>query len=549
MKALIKYVVVLLIFLSHFDSPLNASHLVGGTMSYEYIGDTSGIPHHYKINITLYRTTRYTTFNNVLGPTVCITSSCFPNQTVTIGLAPGYPPNGTAVGENANCVTLNPNTTDFFEHKLEGFVELPGTCSDFSFKYAMVCCRVGYANFANVFGGTGITNRLEALLNNTRGENTSPQFVFNEAVINLCQSQNVSINHYAIEPDGDSLQYAFDYVSNGNSCDTAFNVSYDPPYTFDQPFPAELPGTTIDQQTGEILFKSTSASGNFIYAFEVIEYRWVNQLNAYVKVGSSYTEGWVSFGGSCRPNVIDGPDLSNNHHPKQNYPASILNRMEDVLLIPNADTVAGSGSSAEVSLHRVSYNCLSNSIDLYFENNIRCNTIAPDGSDFRILSPDSVLVPISAAIPNCTPPQTTDHITLMLHNPLPGNGDFLASIRTGTDNNTLINECGFDVAPHYTFVIHSDDCPVFSTHMEDQSPISLRIYPNPNNGTFTAVGTGEPHVLRVYNMLGVCVIEERGHGEHLVSQAGLAPGNYVVRVEYPLNGRVEQQKMTVANRK
>lgn len=395
----------------------------------------------------MYRTTRYTSLRSVLGPMVCITSSCYPNQTVNIDLAPGYPPNGTAVGENTICVAPNPNSMDFIEYKLEGFVELPGTCSDFSFKYSMLCCRVAYTNFANVSGGTGSNNRLEAYLNNTRGENTSPQFVFNEAVINLCQNQNVSINHFAIEPDGDSLYYAFDYVSNGNNCDTAFNLSYEPPYTFDQPFPAESPGTTINQQTGEILFKSTNASGNYIYAFEVIEYRWVNQLNAYIKIGSSYIEGWVSFGGSCCPNVIDGPSLSNSDHPKQNYPASMLNRMEDVLLIPNVDTVAVAGSSAEVSLHKVTYNCLSNSIDLYFENNIRCNTIAPDGSDFRILSPDSVLVPISAAIPNCTHPQTTDHITLLLHNPLPDNGDFLASIRTGTDNNTLINECGFDVPP------------------------------------------------------------------------------------------------------
>lgn len=40
MKALIKYAVVLLIFLSHFDSPIKAAHLAGGTLSYEYIGDT-----------------------------------------------------------------------------------------------------------------------------------------------------------------------------------------------------------------------------------------------------------------------------------------------------------------------------------------------------------------------------------------------------------------------------------------------------------------------------------------------------------------------------
>lgn len=548
MKFYLLYILTILGVFSNFQPKLQAAHLVGGTMTYEYIGDTSGIPHHYQINITLYRTTRYTTFNGIVGPNVCVASSCFPNQSVNMAIAPGDPQQGTPVGENANCISPNPNTTDFIEHHLVGHVVLPGVCSNYSFKYNMLCCRIGFNNIANVSGGPGNNNRLEVFLNNTRGENSSPQFVFNEAVINLCQDQNVSINHFSTDADGDSLLYAFDYVSNGVSCDTSLNLTYEPPYTFNQPFPADSLGIAIDQQTGEISFKSTNASGNYIYAFKIEDYRWVNQLNAYVKVGSSYIEGWVTFAGSCRPSVLEGPSLSTNEHPKQNYPADILNRMEDVLLIPNVDTVAGSGAFAEVSLHTVSYNCLSNTIDLYFQNNIRCNSIAPNGSDFRILSPDSALVPISAAIPNCTFPQTTDHVTLVLHNPLPGNGDFLGSIRTGTDDNTLINECGFDMPPHYTFVIHSDDCPVFSVFSEDLPSTQMRIYPNPNNGSFTVVANGEPHVLRVYNMLGVCVIEENGRGEHLVNQIELTPGNYIVRVEYLLNGRMEQQKMTVANK-
>ncbi len=537
-----------LLFILH-DSSAKATHLIGGKLTYEYIGDTSGIPHHYQVNVTVFRTTRWITFSNVLGPGVCLSSSCFPNQSIMLTVAPGTPQNGIAVSSNSDCSsTSSPNYIEIIKHELVGHVVLPGTCSDFMFKYNFLCCRVSFNNVNNYTGGPASgNNRLEAHLNNIHGNNSSPQFVINQAALNLCTNQNISIDHFAIDPDGDSLYYMLKTPRNGIGCDTAVLLTHDIPYSEQQPFPAESPGTIVDSALGNISFLSSQLIGNYVYAFVVEDYRWINGLNRHVRVGSSYIEGWLTISDNCLPNVVNGPEISVSDHPKENFPNEILNRMEDRHLIPNVDTINSGGSpTGEIALAVVEYNCLSSSIDLYFETSIRCNSISTDGSEFRILSPDSVLVPILAAIPHCNHPHFTQHITLELINPLPENGDFLASIRTGNDGNTLINNCGFEMPPHYTFVIQSNDCPVFSTTDYNKgTSVGIRIFPNPNNGAFTVATNGEPHVLRVYNMLGVCVIEENGEGNHDINKEGLSPGNYLVKVEYPLSGITEQKPLTI----
>lgn len=547
MKQILRLLPIIIISSLWGGSHVQASHLVGGILTYKYIGDSTNIAHHYQVNVTVYRTTRWSSFSSVNGPPVCVSSSCFPNQTISLSVAPGWPLNGEPVSSSMDCVApQSPNVINMIEHRLVGDVILPGTCSDFSFKYSFLCCRINTSLIANVSSSPSGSNRLDAHLNNTFGENTSPQYVFNEATFSFCENQSININHYADDPDGDSLRYLFTKPRIGDCLESANYISFETMFTKSQPFSAVSPGVVLDSLTGNISFVSTSQTGHYNYAFKVEDYRWVSGLNQYVQVGSSYLEGMVSFAGQCLSSVVVGPQLKNTNHPKQNFPIDILNRMEDPSLIPNADTVSGQGGIAEAALHKVDYNCLSTTIDLYFTTPIQCNTISTDGSEFRIMTADSILVPILAAIPNCTFPQMTEHITVELYNPLPDNGDFLASIRTGNDGNTLINMCGFEMPPHYTFVIQSNDCPVFSTDKLNKNTVAMRIHPNPNAGVFTVTGSGEPHVLRVYNMLGVCVIEENGQGNHLVNQAGLASGNYLVKVEYPLRGRVEQTPMTVS---
>lgn len=517
-------------------------------MTYEYIGDSTGIPHHYQLNVTLYRTTYWTLYSGVTGPSVCVNSSCFPSQNIHLNIKPGTPINGDTVFATSKCTNdTSEGFINSYRHELVGTVILAGPCSDYRFTYAFLCCRINNVNINNISSFPGSTNFLEAKLNNVFGNNSSARFINNQGTFNFCVDQNIVINHSALDVNGDSLHYELIGARAGNRCDTALFAIYDSPYTALQPFAADANGTSLDPNTGIISLKSSNITGNFIYVVRVEDYRWISGPNQYVRVGSVVLEGMISILDQCDPKIVNGSELLTNDSTKGNFPVSIFDRLPSLgaTNIPNFEPVGQS----QVALHVVEYNCLSTFVDLFFDDPMLCNSISSNGNEFRIYAPDSTLVPVIGIDRNCGQSITTQHITLELLSPLGQNGDFLVLIAEGLSGNTILNECGFSIPTNYAFVIQSEDCPIFSVYDYDQKHVNMVIYPNPNIGTFSVVGTGEPHVLRVYNMLGVCVIEERGHGEHLVSQAGLAQGNYVVRLEYPLNGRVEQQKMTVANRK
>ncbi|MES1225291.1 MAG: PKD domain-containing protein, partial [Bacteroidota bacterium] len=83
--------------------------------------------------------------------------------------------------------------------------------------------------------------------------------------------------------------------------------------------------------------------------------------------------------------------------------------------------------------------CSPSSLQLVFKKNIRCNSIAADGSDFIISGPSPVAV--KAAAGSCNNNQTST-ITLTLASPLVKGGVYQVKVARGTDNNNIIDECG-----------------------------------------------------------------------------------------------------------
>lgn len=94
-----------------------------------------------------------------------------------------------------------------------------------------------------------------------------------------------------------------------------------------------------------------------------------------------------------------------------------------------------------------------------FRRFILCNSLAPDGSDFVITGPQGVTV--TGIRSNCgigSPPiDRTREIELILSAPIQAGGIYQLSLATGSDGNTIIDECGlatpagssisFEVAP------------------------------------------------------------------------------------------------------
>lgn len=88
--------------------------------------------------------------------------------------------------------------------------------------------------------------------------------------------------------------------------------------------------------------------------------------------------------------------------------------------------------------------CKPGYIELVFKKQIRCNTIAGDGSDFIITGPAPVSV--SNVSMTCGTRNTTPVIRINFNQPLVTGGMYQVELTTGTDGNTLADECGMVTA-------------------------------------------------------------------------------------------------------
>ena len=83
--------------------------------------------------------------------------------------------------------------------------------------------------------------------------------------------------------------------------------------------------------------------------------------------------------------------------------------------------------------------CAPSQLELVFSKNIRCNTIAANGSDFIVTGPAPVT--ITSASTNCNN-NLGNRIVLQLAAPVVVGGTYQVRLQAGTDFNTIIDECG-----------------------------------------------------------------------------------------------------------
>jgi gliding motility-associated-like protein len=88
--------------------------------------------------------------------------------------------------------------------------------------------------------------------------------------------------------------------------------------------------------------------------------------------------------------------------------------------------------------------CAPDLFRLHFSKKIACGSIAADGSDFTIAGTTPVAV--SSAYTDCTS-GFNDVITVKLSAPIYTAGNYVLSVRPGTDGNTVIDECGRQTLP------------------------------------------------------------------------------------------------------
>lgn len=83
--------------------------------------------------------------------------------------------------------------------------------------------------------------------------------------------------------------------------------------------------------------------------------------------------------------------------------------------------------------------CAPDQVQLVFQKNIRCSSIAANGSDFSITGPYPVIVSAASGVCNAG---LTNIINIKTDNPLYTSGNFMVTLLQGNDGNSIIDECG-----------------------------------------------------------------------------------------------------------
>lgn len=421
MKKLIGYLIF--IFMTVLSWNLSASHLAGGDIQYRYIGDSTGIARHYKVILRVYRDV--TGIAMPTTETVTVSSSCYANQIVNLTLQGG---SGLVAPTLFDCVTPNsPGTKTLEIYTYKGFVILPGTCPNFKFWYDNCCRPPGITNISNS-NGNGIDGFFfDADLNNTQGENSSPIFI-SEPVRAFCVNKSFNWAQKSIEYDGDSVHYEM-ISCRENPYPTQVNIPFNFGWTATQPVTSTF--FNLNPKTGTISFLPTQQEID-VMSIKITEYRYDSLFTAWYPVGSSSRDMMISISAVCSPTASQGVVLD------YNYPGQYL---DSVTMLPAVD-----------------YDCGDSIVELNFLIKIDCESIALDGSDFRMTNPNGQPIPVKRLSSVCDLNGETQQIKVHLYKPLLVNGRYFLYSKTGNDGNTLTNKCGFPMNEFDTLVIVVDDC-------------------------------------------------------------------------------------------
>jgi len=384
-----------------------ASHIIGGDIQYKYVGDSSGVPNQYRIKLVIYREATGITLGTTQTVTVA-SASCGTTQNITVNLA--VPEFSAALYGAYDCIPQSSAVFSPMVNIYTGFVILSQQCPDYKMSWTQ-CCRPG--GITGITGSAGVGFYFEAELNNTLGNNSSPAFL-SRPISYICIGGFINYLQNATEPNGDSLQYELIPArDNGPNA----SVPYAAGFSFTQPIhTAPIGPFTLNQQTGNIW---------------VNEYRFDSTFFVWVKVGSSNREIQVSVASNCNPAVNAG-----------------------VRLDPTAPGVSLDAQGRQTK----DYNCLDSSVTLKFTLAVQCQSVSPDGSDFRLTNPNGQPIPIKALVPNCDVNGESMTLEVKLFKPLSMNGLYYLYSKVGNDGNTLLNKCGKDMAEFDTIILIVNDC-------------------------------------------------------------------------------------------
>ncbi|SFW18157.1 T9SS type B sorting domain-containing protein [Chitinophaga sancti] len=100
--------------------------------------------------------------------------------------------------------------------------------------------------------------------------------------------------------------------------------------------------------------------------------------------------------------------------------------------------------------------CAPNELKIVLSSAIRCSSISANGSDFSITGPEPIS--ITGAHGLCDSDNLTDTVVVQLSHPIYSKGNYTVTLKSGTDGNVLVGECGQPVQQYAQAVVfHTAD--------------------------------------------------------------------------------------------
>ncbi|WP_107039074.1 PKD domain-containing protein [Brumimicrobium mesophilum] len=266
-----KHLLVIILLIVGFQ--LNASHIVGGEMYYDCLGNDQ-----YRVTIKVYRdcNSNGADFDTPLYLGIFNKATNARIRTESVGF-PGSV-NLPVIFSNP-CVTP-PTDICVQEAVYQKVISLPSTPDGYILAYERCCRGPGIINLMSP-AAEGLTLTSE-VPGSSSGVicNSSPRFQ-NYPPLLLCNNDILNFDHSATDPDGDVLEYELcTPLHGGSSANPAPNPPNLPPYsnvvwengfTETTPFGANGP-ISIDQNTGQLI-AAPDLIGKFVVGVCVKEYR------------------------------------------------------------------------------------------------------------------------------------------------------------------------------------------------------------------------------------------------------------------------------------
>ncbi|MBI3233672.1 MAG: hypothetical protein HYZ42_06465, partial [Bacteroidetes bacterium] len=265
----------LLIFFSLSFIETNATHLMGGNLSYVWLSETS-TKVRYKIMLKVYRDCGQSQVDFDATIQVGIYENVGNNNKVLDAELKLISQKNVSPPWSTNCPNFNNLNFCVKEGYFEGVVELNQSTNGYHLWYQR-CCRNKQINVSDDKG-----QGYYGFIPNTKYRNSSPDFSKIPTPI-ICVNDTIDVENSASDPDGDSLVYTVEWPYDGGSSNDPIptppsslpnpllKVTYNSGYSYSKPF-----GTngvcTVNGMTGLSKYFITQ-KGNYSVAIEIKEYR------------------------------------------------------------------------------------------------------------------------------------------------------------------------------------------------------------------------------------------------------------------------------------